>query len=478
MNEIDQLLDLAEQFFADGRIHLAQEIWEACLPLRPDDLKIQRQLAHAHLNQNRLSLALEALERLVQAHPADLLTRQLMGRTCLRLREPELAALHFKVILQALPDSVSAMSGLADVALAQGEVAQAQVWAEKILRQDPQSGLGHLAVANALEARGRPSEAWAYLDAWVKLQPHDASARYHRARACLKHGLTTEGWRDFACVYEAGIQPKPALSTPWWDGSPTDHLLVVGDQGLGDTLMLARFLPEASRQVARLTLACHPSLIDWLSAALPVPVIDVHRMHELVHSAHVPIAALPGLLHVADPYQTQAMQDMQQRLSQVPVRDPRTSVPFKVGLSLTCSSLHSTETYPQSRRSCDPAQLAPLARLPEAHCFHIQKDPFPAGAALWGERWHELGEELRDFVDTAAWVNTMDVVVTVDSVLAHVAGLLGKPTCLLLPYVSDWRWQLAPQTNPWYPSVTLYRQPRVGDWTSVFEAVAQDLSAT
>lgn len=476
-DEYSQLLLLADQFNEKGRLDLAQEIWEACLKNRPGDLNIRHKLSYCYLRQNRLSSALNLLLDMVREYPSDLLTRQLLGRTCLRLMEPDLAEVHFNKILSLKPVNSSAMSGLVDVALAKNDAPLAKTWAQKIIQKHPNSILGWLAMANALEAMNQSGEALKWLDLWVQRHPNEPSGRYHRARSLLKHGRTIEGLRDFKFVYDAEIQPKPALNSPWWNGSRIDNLLVVADQGLGDAIMLSRYLEEARRHVNHVTLACPSSLMGWLSTALAAQVIDIHHMDEFEHTAHIPIGALPGALQLSqDPYQIDAMRNMRRGLKKTGLSDPRLAAPFKVGISLSCSHLHSTEQYPQTRRSCDPQQVGPLLSQQDAHYFNLQKDPFPKGAQALRHRWHELGPELSDFSETASWVNAMDVIVTVDSVLVHVAGLLDKPTFLLLPFVSDWRWQTDPKSNPWYPSVTLYRQPSAGDWSAASAVIAQDIN--
>ncbi len=205
--------------------------------------------------------------------------------------------------------------------------------------------------------------------------------------------------------------------------------------------------------------------------------VDIHKLDTLTHTAHIPIGALPGALQInRDPYQIDSMRKMQRGLNKVAKYHERLATPFKIGISLACSNLHTTEQYPHTRRSYDPQQIGPLLNQKDAHFYNLQKDPFPIGANVLGNRWHELGAELYDFSDTAKWVNSMDVIITVDSVLAHVAGLLDKPTFLMLPFASDWRWQTNQRSSPWYSSIILYRQYRSGSWIEVAEDIAKDIN--
>ena len=124
------------------------------------------------------------------------------------------------------------------------------------------------------------------------------------------------------------------------------------------------------------------------------------------------------------------------------------------------------------RRSIDPLLLAPLAQIPGARWFSLQKDSSPAKDAGFASH---LGAELADFADTAAAIENLDLVISVDTAVAHLAGALGKPTWTLLPFAPDWRWLLDRDDSPWYPTMRLFRQPEPGDWTAVISAVAAAL---
>lgn len=463
--------------FASGQIKLAEISLAAHLDVHPDDTEALRTLSFCHLRLNRLSAALEALIEVLKRCPTDLRAHLLMGRTCMRLFDPDSAEHHFGIILQSLPNNESALSGLVDVALARGCPKEALSLARKIRKAKPQSLLGLLAEANSLEALGRPSEVLATMTKCTKGLMSDPSARYHWGRALLKVGIVPEGWHELRQVYEAGIQPKPSLNTPWWSGSSVGHLLVIGDQGLGDTIQFARYLLQAKQRVSKLTIACDPSLTNWLSEKIKILAIPTDSIGQLEHDAHLPITVLPSVLDLdEDPYQVGALCSFETASQASNRLAPNVQkAALKVGVSLVCSRLHSTEQFPHTRRSCAIEDALDLLQIEGAEFFNIQKEPLPAAEQHFGARWHEVGEQLHDFSDTVAWVQAMDVIVCVDSALVHLAGSIGKTTKLALPFASDWRWQLHPAINPWYPSVQMYRQTSAGEWKAVFKAIARDL---
>ncbi len=418
-----------------------------------------RDLGFSLLKQHRLNEALSVLEKLLSLAPKDLLARQLMGRLCLRLSLHDVAESQFKFVLAAIPHNASALSGMVDVALARDDTTQAKQLARKILKHHPGSMVGHLALAHAHEAAGEHQVAMDLLGRTVQQFPADASARYHWGRALLKQGDLKRGWQARDHVYAAGVLPTPVLASPWWKGEAVDRLLVLADEGLGDTILFSRYLYEAAQRAKRITLACDASLMSWLSISLPVEVIAREDIEKCEFDAHIPVGVLPGILSLEDDaYQMNGLLQMQQAQHPVSRVDRQDGAPLKIGVSLECSQLHSTEQNPATRRTFRIECAKPLLKIAGAHFYNIQKKKIPEAQGIFGDRWHETGDEISDFADTVRWVSQMDAIVTIDSVLVHVAGVLAKPTWLVLPRAADWRWGLHPSENRWYPSVRLVRE--------------------
>ncbi len=435
-----------------------------------------RDLGFALLKQNRLNDALSVLEKLLSLAPKDLLARQLMGRLCLRLSLHDVAESQFKIVLAAIPHNASALSGMVDVALARDDTQQAKQLARKILKHHPSSMVGHLALAHAHEAAGEYQAALDLLGKTVQKFPGDASAQYHWGRALLRHGDLMRGWKARDHVYAAGVLPTPVLASPWWQGETVDRLLVLADEGLGDTILFSRYLYEAAKRAKRITLAGDASLINWLSMTLPVDVIAREGLASLEFDAHIPVGVLPGILNLqGDAYQMDGLLQMQQAQEPFSPMGRHDEVPLKIGVSLECSQFHSTEQNPATRRTFQVDCAQPLLQIAGAHFYNIQKKELPQAHEIFGDRWHETSDEISDFADTVRLVRQMDAIVTIDSVLVHVAGVLGKPTWLVLPRAADWRWGLHPNDNRWYPSVRLVREKAGMVRADLFKSVAAEL---
>ena len=333
----------------------------------------------------------------------------------------------------------------------------------------------------ALQASNRLPEAIAAYRETLALAPEFAQAHWNLSLALLAHGEFAEGWRE----YEWRLA-NPELSRrervypgPRWDGRirPGMTLLVTAEQGLGDALQFIRYAKVlAARQITVLVSAPRP-LVRLLGTA--PGVVAAYGPDDALpgYDAHLPIMSIPGAIgSVADtlpdavPYLTA---DPARRVAVASALVRRAGL-LNVGLAWAGSRTHSNDR----RRSIALAALAPMLSLPGIAWHSLQKgeaaldiEAVPAAKVL------APLPEGNEFDDTAALVAELDLVITVDTSLAHLAGALGRPVWIMLPFAPDFRWQLDRADSPWYPTARLFRQPRVGNWDAVVQEVAADLMA-
>jgi hypothetical protein len=248
---------------------------------------------------------------------------------------------------------------------------------------------------------------------------------------------------------------------------PTGRLLLVGDQGYGDTIQFARYIPLAAERCHELILGCSAEMGPLL-ANMPGVSRYCHNWNDVPgHAAHCRLSSLPYLFHTrldaipsplpylkADPAR---VAHWRQRLAATLPLGAR-----RIGLAWTGRPTHPNDR----RRSMALAQLAPLADAGPAAFVSVQK-PMPARDLQTLQRFPgmtDLSPDLADFGETAALIENLDLIVTVDTAIGHLAGALGKPAWILIPKAADWRWMLDRDDSPWYPSVRLFRQQRPGDW--------------
>jgi hypothetical protein len=243
-----------------------------------------------------------------------------------------------------------------------------------------------------------------------------------------------------------------------WDGRPVRTLTVWDEQGIGDAILFSRFVPALRRRGLEPTLICRPSLAT-LFEGLGVDVIAATgRIRTPSADAWTMLGSLPGRLEVDDASLPDPAPYLSAPADRRAIWRPRIGPGARIGVVGRGNPAAAHDAV----RSLPPEGVAFLYTLPGAVPLTPGHSPLP----------------LRDFADTAAVIECLDLVIAVDTAVAHLAGALGKPCWVLLPYVStDWRWLHGRTDSPWYPSVKLYRQPTQGDWASVLRAVANDLPA-
>jgi hypothetical protein len=286
-------------------------------------------------------------------------------------------------------------------------------------------------------------------------------------------GQYEQGWKEYEWRWRAPLfrSPRRQFRQPQWDGDPLDGrtILIHSEQGLGDTIQFARCLPFVAEAGGNIVLECDPSLIRLLetlphvgrcvAAGQPLPDFDLHA----------PLLSLPlltGKTHPASfpaqPYLS-APPDAVQRWHEKIAGTPGVNV----GIAWA-GGPHPTG------RSLLPAQLAALSGIDSVQFISLQKSEAESQSPPLAP-WLDHTADLTDFADAAALIANLDLVITVDTAIAHLAGAMGKSTWVLLKFSPDWRWMLHRDDTPWYPSMRLCRQQVAGNWEPVVQAVAESL---
>lgn len=398
----------------------------------------------AHEANDFMAAAL-AFDRAVALRPSSTVALYNRGLARLMLGDHERARPDLLAALAGSPSIVEANHTLAQLADHSGDYERAEA--------------GYRAVATMGQQVQRISRVAARRDLGMLL---------------LRLGRWREGWSEFErrleCP-EAANQPVCQAAQVWprWRGRPlAGRLLVVGNEGLGDAIQFARWLPAAAARCQRLTLACHPALEPLFgSVAGADAVVSDCRLEPADHDAFVPITSLGAALDATphDPpihHPYIAVPDRQ-----APLRPPGR---LAVGLCWAGNPSHTGDW----RRSLPAGVLAPLLSVPGASFVSVQVgDAARAQLATALPGVPDWGASFRDLADTAAALAQLDLVIACDTSVLHLAGAVGATAWGLLATVSDWRWGTGGETVPWYPSMRLFRQERPGDWAGVI-AKARD----
>jgi tetratricopeptide (TPR) repeat protein/glycosyltransferase involved in cell wall biosynthesis len=343
------------------------------------------------------------------------------------------------------------------------------------LRPDDVSFMNNLAIT--LQDMDRPDEALVLLDAATRIDPDEPETRHHRAMLLLREGRFSEGWRDYefrSGISQAGNSYEQFAGQQRWAGEALEGrtILLVPEQGLGDTIQFVRYVPLVAARCGRVVLGIQRPLLA-LMRSLPAPVTLVAIGDPLpAYDVHCPLMSLPLAFAttvdtIPSPanYLAPEVVALERWRQRVGADQPG----FRVGVVWAGNPRHLADR----RRSIPFAALAPLWRVDGVRWFSLQVGARTADLAC--ERITDLSDGLSDFAETAAAITALDLVITVDTSIAHLAGALGHPVWLLLPRIADWRWLREGDTSRWYPSMRLFRQPDSRSWQPVIEAVATEL---
>ncbi len=448
-------------------------------------IEIDAGFAEAHYNRGvslaasgRRAEALESYQRAVALNPDHTAALNNLGNVLCDFERFTEALEAYIRATQASVDFVTAWVNRANTLRRLGRYEEAHAAARTALEYEPGHAEAHSACGAAIACMGRYDEALSSYRRALELKPTLAEAVWNRAIVDLSKGNLRAGWLGYEARWEVKslhLNRRYHSDPPWLGADPIDGkvILLHAEQGYGDSIQFCRYAPLVAARGARVLLGVPRGLqtlmgslagVDSVVVQPPIPAFDGHcPLLSLPLAFGTDLDTIPAVvpyLH-ADPA---ARASWAARLG--PRRAPR------VGFTWSGSARHTNDL----NRSIALDRFLPLTRC-EVLGVSLQKDircaDEPALANL--PAILRLGEELTDFAAAAALVSELDLVITVDTAVAHLAGALGRPVWILLPYVADWRWLREREDTPWYPTARLFRQPTAGDWGSVIERVAAEL---
>jgi tetratricopeptide (TPR) repeat protein len=350
--------------------------------------------------------------------------------------------------------------------------------AVEILRRaaaiSPQDAYGQSNLAGVLKELGRLDEAESLYRDVLRRHPEDAVAHYSLGLVLLLAGRLDEGWPEYEWRFQAGAVRVPACALPQWQGEPLAGrtLLVRMEQGFGTNIQFCRYATQVSG--GRVILEVYPALRRLFSRLRGVEGFQgVASAGEALprFDLYVPLMSLPRLLAAPSTKESYLVADPQRVASW---HDRLGSHGLKIGVAWQ----GNPDSQAELGRSYPIACLGKLASLPDTRLISLQKHHGLDQLASAGLRIEtpELDTGPDAFVDTAAVMQNLDLVVTSDTSIAHLAGAVGRPVWVALQHVPDWRWQLGRADCPWYPSMRLFRQTSRGDWDDVFDRIAEAIA--
>lgn len=451
--------------------------FETAAALQPDDAMVLSNLAQAQSRQGQLDRSLQTHARAAAVGPTLAMVYYNWGGALQDADRWDQAEAAFRRAIALGPDLPEPYLGLGNLVHARERSGAAAPTPDRASGQDwPRALAGAPATAPLAGLDDQDDLALALHRKAVAVQPDHGVAHFNLGVLLLRRGQYREGWREYAWRFRDGGETMAGrgFTRPEWAGEDFRGrtLLIHAEQGFGDTIQFVRFVAAAAARGGRVVLEVQPALARLLA--------HVPGAHQVVAAGqtlppfdlHLPLMNLPGVLDLPESAFAETVPYLKAELAlALRWRGRLAGKEPAVGLVWSGNSRHLGDR----RRSVPAAtMLAALAPLP-VRLFSLQKNVRQAdrdALAAHGDRVVDLAADLTDFSATAAVVESLDLVITVDTALAHLSGALGRPTWVLLPAIADWRWQMERDDSPWYPSARLFRQRSAGDWGEVTARVA------
>jgi tetratricopeptide (TPR) repeat protein len=466
-----------------GRVDEAIAFYEQAIRFKPEFTEAHNNLGNSLENAGRIDEAMGSYQQAIRLKPNFALAHYNLGNALRRAGRIKDAIASYKKAIQLKPDLAGAYNNLGNVFRENGQLDDAIAAFKNAVALIPTGSAEMQAnLSLALKDKGLFGEAIAACRWAIALHPDYAEAHFHLSSLLLTTGAFAEGWNEFEWrwIYKGFPPPRRNFTQAQWDGSLLEGrtLLIDTEQGFGDAIQFVRYLPLVAHRSGKIILECQPELVR-LFESLTVNCQIIPRGNSLpMFDLHCPLLSLPRV------FKTDAS-NIPARVPYIFVRenecrkwDDRLAAQSAKDLNVGVAWAGSRTNSDDHNRSIQLAMLAPLSQAREVLFVSLQKGEASAQAQHPppGLELMDWTSQLTDFADTAALISQLDLVITVDTAIAHLAGAMGKPVWVLLPFVPDWRWLLDRDDSPWYPTMRLFRQPTPADWKEVIDQVSYALS--
>lgn len=479
-----------------GRHQEAADACAAALKLMPDFGEAHNNLGNALAGLGKSDEAEESYRRALEINPGHATAYFNLGNALADQGQFEDAFDYYQKAAALDGGNAEKHYNLANTALKLDRYDEARESFEKAIDIDPEYLDAHCNLGSALQSLGSMDDSIASFRRALALVPkgpanddgesgdeNGENADLHwnlaLALALLQNGDYAEGWAEYEWRWKNPNFTTPAkdVPEPLWDGGDISGktLLLHDEQGIGDTMQFIRYAPLAAAKGARVVVECRAGLTRLFAEMESINQVAERGGDLPAFDCHAPLMSLPRIFETT--------------LDTVPAEIPYLSAPegtpvdarihegggLSVGFAWAGSPTHKND----ANRSVDPDRFEPLFDVPGTRFFSLQVGGARPGfeALSAAETVFDLGPDLSDFADTAAAIQALDLVISVDTAVVHLAGALGRPVWLLAPFATSYMWLAERDDSPWYPSLRLFHQSQPGDWDGVFERVKEELSA-
>jgi Tfp pilus assembly protein PilF len=480
MATIKDALAIAWRLFQGGDLAGAIRVYGKIVEIDPAVVAAWQMIGAIHQLEGRLDLAVTNYQHVLRLDPNHVEALNNLGVALHSQGQIENALHSLRRALELNPKYADAHSNVGNALQEQGQLDGAVASYRQALQLKPAHFDALNNLGNALRAQGKLVESVASYERALQVKPDNPQVRMSRALCWLQMGDFERGWAEYEWRLKCKEFSIPAFRQPLWDGSPLEGRLILlyADHGLGDSIQFIRYAPMVKARGGCVIVACQQPLARLLATCPGIDEVFAEGSLLPDFAFYAPLMSLPRILATS--------------LSSVPAEVPYVTADralveqwrgelepgggFRIGIVWQGNPRYRRD----HQRSFRLAQLEPLARVAGVRLLSLQKGAGTDQIAQLGERFavSDLGSQFTDFMDTAAVMRNLDLVITSDSSIAHLAGALGVRIWVAIPVAADWRWLNEREDSPWYPTMRLFRQKRWGDWDEVFARMAGELAAT
>lgn len=459
-------------------------MFDRAIAIAPELAEAYCNLADVLIQQEKIDAALAACQRAITLKPNLAEAYANLGVALMRQGQLDAAIDACQQAITLKPTLAEAHCNLGETLFKQDRLEAAIVAYHQAIALKPNLGDAHGNLGVALCEQNRIPEALSHLHVAVSLDPDDPTAHINLGMTQILIGDFQNGLTEYEWRWQHKDIPKPNFPQPVWDGSPLDgrRITIWAEQGFGDTLQFVRYAPMLAQIGGRVIVRCPANLVR-LIASMPsvefaiaegetLPEFDVHaQMLSLPKLMHTTVENIPAQV----PYiQSDIWHCEGIATNSLPIKALNVGITWASGYRDKPDSLRFYH-----KKSCPLSEFTPLLDIPNVQLYSLQVGGNAKDIAEFKnrDRLHDWSPLIRDFTDTAALIAQLDLLISVDTAIVHLAGAMGKPVWNLLPFAPDWRWFLEREDTPWYPTMRLFRQSERGNWGEVIKRVSAALGS-
>ena len=450
-----------------GQLDRSVQAYQRALEIAPDDAEIHNNLGVTLKEMGQLDRSVQSYQRALEIAPDDAEIHNNLGVTLKEMGQLDRSVQSYQQALKINPQYAEAYNNLGNVLKEMERLDESLQAYQKAICIQPQFVEGYYNIGFFFQEQGRLEESVQAHQKAIQIQPDYAEAHINLAITFLLQGQLTAGWKEF----EWRRYRKRDFKRPLWDGTPLNgkSILVYAEQGFGDTIQFVRYIDLLSDTNTIIIVACQPELKSLFKSIDRIDIL-VTKGEDIPDSdVHVPLLSLPYIFNTNLDTIPARIPYLYPNLKADSVCNLDGNHRLKVGIFWAGRPTHVND----HNRSIDLKWFECLLDIRNCEFFSLQVGVRRDDVKQY--RYHhiikDLGKQFTNFHHTASAILQLDLVISVDTAVAHLAGALGKEVWTLLPFVPDWRWMLDRSDSPWYPSMTLFRQKETGDWSTVFQQI-------